>query len=68
MMTLEERVTKLEDHHKYLANEIIPLLKESIRSRDKLQEIITHIECEMISNWAKIHDREKEALDQQEVH
>jgi hypothetical protein len=53
MITLEERVIKLEDHHKYLANEIIPLLKESIESRKKLMKVITQIECEMISHWAE---------------
>jgi|TARA_R100000501_G_C2614932_1_gene108697 hypothetical protein len=53
MTTLEERVAKLEEHHKYLANEIIPLLKDSIESRKKLMEVITQIECAMISHWAK---------------
>lgn len=59
MKTLEEKMKMLEDNYKYLSNEIITLIKESIRSRDKLSEIITRLECEMISNWAKINDRKR---------
>jgi hypothetical protein len=49
----------LEDNYKYLSNEIITLIKESIKSRDKLREVITRLECELISNWAKINDRKR---------
>ena len=59
MKTLDEKVKMLEDNYKYLSNEIITLIKESIKSRDKLGEIITRLECELISNWAKINDRKR---------
>mgnify|MGYP003126209299 CR=1 FL=1 len=56
---LEKKVEKLEANQKLLCKEIIPLLKESIKSREKIMELVTRIECTIISNSAIINSYEK---------
>jgi hypothetical protein len=60
--SLEKRVEKLEANQEHLRKKIIPLLKDSIKARENVIEVITEIQCNMISNNARL--REYEANEQ----
>jgi len=56
---LEKRVEKLEANQELLRKEIIPLLKDSIKSRENISAVMTEIECTIIANNAIINSYEK---------
>ena len=59
---LEKRVEKLEANQELLRKEIIPLLKDSIKSRENISAVMTEIECTIIANSAIINSYEKKNL------